>query len=262
MGTVGIGENNSRLKLLRMMNVFACIAMIAVNVLAERLPINGVTSGQVSDRYDSLFTPAGITFAIWFVIYLGLAYFAIWQAIGGDNKDSIVDKIGVTFAISCALNMAWLILWHYDMIYLATAVIFALWLFLIDMKKSVSGANVAVRSVFSVYYAWITVATLASFFIIVGNLFKNFAYGTFAQILVCIALVAVGIAAYIRLVRSNDYAYALTIAWSVAGILIRQFSLTGTGLGRDYMAIIISAFVSVSIVLAGMILKNRKKEMI
>ncbi|MDO5441916.1 MAG: TspO/MBR family protein [Bacillota bacterium] len=261
MGSVGIRENNSRLKLLRMMNVFACIAMIAVNVLAERLPINDVTSGQVSDSYDSLFTPAGITFAIWFVIYIGLAYFAVWQAIGG-RADYAVEKIGINFAVSCALNMAWLILWHYDMIYLATAVIFALWLFLIDIKKSTSGENWAVRSVFSMYYAWITVATVASLFIVAGNLFENFAYGNFAQILACIALVAIGIAAYIRLVRSNDYAYALTIAWSVAGILIRQFSLTGTGLGRDYMAIIISAFISVSIVLAGMILKNRKKEMI
>lgn len=261
MGSVGIRENNSRLKLLRMMNVFACIAMIAVNVLAERLPINDVTSGQVSDSYDSLFTPAGITFAIWFVIYIGLAYFAVWQAIGG-RADYAVEKIGINFALSCALNMAWLILWHYDMIYLATAVIFALWLFLIDIKKSTSGENWAVRSVFSMYYAWITVATVASLFIVAGNLFENFAYGNFAQILACIAIVAIGIAAYVRLGHDSDYAYAITVAWASAGIIIKHLNYSEAGFSGDYMAIIVSAFVSVSIVIAAIILKNRRSEVI
>ena len=72
---------------LRLLNLFAFIAMVAMNLVAELVPLNGVTSGQVSDMYASLFTPAGITFSIWGVIYLALAYFAFWQAFLAKKED-------------------------------------------------------------------------------------------------------------------------------------------------------------------------------
>ncbi|MBQ0145950.1 MAG: hypothetical protein KBS51_02380 [Lachnospiraceae bacterium] len=56
-------------RLYNWINLFAFTAMVAVNILANALPLGGNTSGQVSDRYPSLFTPAGITFAIRGVIY-------------------------------------------------------------------------------------------------------------------------------------------------------------------------------------------------
>ena len=45
------------------------LAMVLVNALANILPINGRQTGEVSDAYGNLFAPAGITFAIWGVIY-------------------------------------------------------------------------------------------------------------------------------------------------------------------------------------------------
>ena len=36
------------------------VAMITVNALANALPINGLDTGEVSDRYPSLFTPSGV----------------------------------------------------------------------------------------------------------------------------------------------------------------------------------------------------------
>ena len=41
------------------------VAVIAVNAAANALPINGFTTGELSDRYFNLFTPAGFTFSIW-----------------------------------------------------------------------------------------------------------------------------------------------------------------------------------------------------
>ena len=39
------------------------IAMITMNVLANALPLNGRNTGEVSNAYPSLFTPAGVTFS-------------------------------------------------------------------------------------------------------------------------------------------------------------------------------------------------------
>jgi hypothetical protein len=36
------------------------LAMVAVNYLANALPLNGRQTGEVSDAYENLFAPAGI----------------------------------------------------------------------------------------------------------------------------------------------------------------------------------------------------------
>ncbi len=57
------------------------IATIAVNGLANALPINGQTTGEVSDRFSVYFVPAGYVFSIWGLIYLGLIAYAIYRAL-------------------------------------------------------------------------------------------------------------------------------------------------------------------------------------
>jgi len=58
--------------------------------LANALPLNGQTTGEISDRFQVYFVPAGYVFAIWFVIYLGLIAFAVYQAL-------------ITTTISCVI---------------------------------------------------------------------------------------------------------------------------------------------------------------
>ena len=58
----------------RQQRIFALIAFIvtlAVNILVNARPIAGRTTGQISDSFPVLFTPAGYVFSIWALIYLG-----------------------------------------------------------------------------------------------------------------------------------------------------------------------------------------------
>jgi len=64
---------------LKTLNLIAFLATVGVNALANALPINGKTTGELSDLYPNLFVPAGMTFSIWGVIYLLLAIFAVYQ---------------------------------------------------------------------------------------------------------------------------------------------------------------------------------------
>ncbi|MGL4282813.1 hypothetical protein [Eubacterium aggregans] len=57
---------------LKMFVGLSFLAMIIINMLAVLLPINGISTGAVSDAYPNLFAPAGITFSIWSVICLFL----------------------------------------------------------------------------------------------------------------------------------------------------------------------------------------------
>ena len=75
--------------------------MVAVNYLANVLPLNGRRTGEVSDAYPSLFTPAGVTFSIWGVIYLLLGLHVLYQLglfQGGAHSEAeavLLNRIGV-----------------------------------------------------------------------------------------------------------------------------------------------------------------------
>ena len=78
------------------MNILLFTAMIAINGLANALPINGFTTGELSDLYPNLFVPAGVTFSIWGIIYLLLLIFIITQVTASLNKKaSNVKQVGL-----------------------------------------------------------------------------------------------------------------------------------------------------------------------
>ena len=86
--------------------------VIFINYLANALPIGGLTTGQVSDLLDNLFTPAGFTFSIWGVIYLGLLIFLISSIFTSNNQKPFLNKILNLFSITCILNISWIFAWH------------------------------------------------------------------------------------------------------------------------------------------------------
>ena len=92
----------------------AVIAMVVVNALANALPVNGLTTGAVSDSYPIYFVPAGYVFSIWGVIYLGFVAFAIYQAMPAQRDNKTLAAITPLFLISCVANVVWLLLWHYN----------------------------------------------------------------------------------------------------------------------------------------------------
>ena len=94
--------------------ILGVVATIVVNGLANALPLNGQLTGEVSDRYLVYFVPAGYVFAIWGLIYLGLAAFAIYQALPAQRANPRLRSIGALFVLASAANIAWIFLWHYE----------------------------------------------------------------------------------------------------------------------------------------------------
>ncbi len=111
-------------RLRQVVTVVAFIVTVAINGAANALPINGQTTGSISDRFEVYVIPAGYVFAIWGVIYLGLAAFTVFQAIRGDHP--IVRRVGWLPAISGVLNTVWLLLFQYELFVLTVPVMIAL----------------------------------------------------------------------------------------------------------------------------------------
>lgn len=57
------------------------LLMIVTNIIANALPINNITTGDVALKYPNLFQPSSSTFSIWGIIYLLLLVYMIYQII-------------------------------------------------------------------------------------------------------------------------------------------------------------------------------------
>jgi len=143
---------------------------IIINALANILPINGVTTGAVSDAYPNLFAPTALTFSIWGLIYLLLGIYTIYQLgfCSKNGKGKLCDKIAPYFAISSGANILWILSWHYRLIGVSV-VLMAIILFclikiadILRAEKLRAAEYFLIRLPFSVYFGWITVATIAN----------------------------------------------------------------------------------------------------
>ena len=202
---------------------------IVMNGLASALPLNGLTTGEISDRFQVYFVPAGYVFSIWGLIYLALAAFAIYQALPAQRDNPRLRRIGALFLLSCGANIAWLFLWHYEVFLLTPVAMLALLLSLIAiyLRLGIGRAQVSaaerwlVQVPFSIYLGWITVATIANVTSVLD--YVNWSgWGISPEAWTVIMLVAgLGIASAVGLTR-GDVAYMLVIVWAYVGIAVKH----------------------------------------
>ena len=118
-------------QLLRIVAALAFVVMIVLNVLATSLPLNGIPTGDISDKYDTLFAPIGFTFAIWGVIYLLLGIYTVGQLV---RTNTVIERITPWFIASSLLNGAWIVAWHWELLWLSLLIIVGLLITLIRIN--------------------------------------------------------------------------------------------------------------------------------
>ncbi len=147
--------------------VAATLLTLVMNYLSNALPLFGNSNGEISDRLPNAFTPAGLTFAIWGVIFLGLVAFAVYQALPGQRGERY-DALFWPYLLSNLLNVSWLLAFQSLRFGLSVVVMLALlgsliWLYLrlrsMDLKRS---ETLALGLPTSLYLGWIAVATIAN----------------------------------------------------------------------------------------------------
>jgi hypothetical protein len=211
------------------------VGVIAMNALANILPINGYNTGQVSAFYPNAFVPAGFTFSIWGVIYLlllsytiGYTYYTLKQE-QFPKVFAFIERIHIYFLWTCVFNMAWILAWHYLQIELSVLIMLLFLSTLIQLfLKSATMANALtstqkfiLQTPFIVYLGWIAVATIANITaLLVAYQWNAFGmtpvYWSAAMILIAILL------AVLMLKKFQAIPFALVVTWALWGIYHAQ----------------------------------------
>jgi hypothetical protein len=242
---------NSRSLLLKIFSGILFVAMVTVNFLASSLPINNRSTGEISDAYPNLFTPAGITFSIWGIIYLLLAGFVIYQFIAfgkktDQKKQNLLQKINLLFLASSVANISWILAWHYDFIGLSVAIMLILLILLIRLADLTRPAafskseRIWITLPFSVYFGWITVATIANITVLMVSLNWE-GFGLADSVWTIVILLVGALIGILRMQKDQKVAYGFVLVWAYLGILLSHTS--DTGFDSKYPVIIITLIV-------------------
>lgn len=218
--------------LLQGANFGAFLLTVIVNALSNILPLNGRTTGEISDLYSNLFTPAGYVFSIWGIIYLLLLIFVLYQMLPQQREAAFLQKISFLFVLSSVANVSWLFLWHYEQITLSTVPMFVLLVTLIaiylrlQIGKSVVSqkGKLAVHLSFSVYLGWITVATIGN--VAAGLTAINWDGWGISEVSWAILVIIVALIITIGvIITRKDVAFSLVIIWALGGIIAKQIEI-------------------------------------
>lgn len=212
----------------------ALVGTLFINYLANKLPINGLSQGDVSDSLPNLFAPAGITFSIWGIIYLMLSVFTVFQfGLGGQTPSAnLLGAIRVLFILNALANMAWIFAWHYRKFEISVVLMGAILLTLIlihlelDKITLTTLEKIVFRLPFSLYFAWITVAAVANVTaLLVARGWNRF--GMTEQSWAVIMLTVAAVIGIVTMLVRRDIAYGLVFIWAYIGILIKHQSFAG-----------------------------------
>lgn len=204
--------------ILKLLSALTFIAMLVVNYLANSLPIGGNTTGDISGKYNTLFTPSGFTFSIWGLIYIFLGIFVVLLFMNPvetltENKNTIL----ILFSVVNVFNILWLLSWHNDKILLSTIVMVFLLVALLVIITLIPRTNILSFATFSIYAGWISVALIANIAIFIVkqdySFFMNREYLWFYIILGISFLIGL-----FMVIKEKNYYYGAVFLWAYIGI--------------------------------------------
>lgn len=211
--------------------------------------------GTTSTATAPLIVPAPYAFAIWAPIYLGLIAFPIYQLIIKRESHTNWIPLRGWYAANVVANGLWLAAASYDWQWVCVGIIAFMLISLFRINQLLggiitSGTSVNYwleRLVFSLYFAWITLATVLN----VASALHFYGWDGFGVSEVNWTIIMVVVAALIAGYTSRRYrdvAYAGVVVWAFVALAVKHF-----GAGTQVLGMLGGA---VAVVFAGVMVWN------
>ena len=257
-------------KLRQFFVVFSIVTMIVMNYLSNVRAFGGKTNAEISAKYHTLITPAGYAFSIWGIIFLGLLAFAIYQGLGSQRTNPRFQAVGWWVVLNALCNAIWSPLFNNEYIGVALIVILVM-LFSVAIieqrllerqrvpilatdpdgtlpQSATSSTEMwLARIPFSVYFGWLTVATILNVSVYLKA--TEFSLMDLSEQTWAIAMLIVGL--WVGAIVFNRYrsvAYILVFAWAYIAIAVEQ-----EGYGQIPLVAIAGAIIAVLLAITGLI---------
>ncbi|MRG59435.1 tryptophan-rich sensory protein [Agromyces sp. CFH 90414] len=216
------------------------VAVSAVLAIAGALVGSGVfggtrvqdAAGGALDDDSTLLAPAGPAFSIWSLIYLGLAAYAVWQALPSQRTSDRQRSVGYLVAASMLLNALWIGVVQAGWLWLSVLVIVVLLAVLciayracvLRPPRKLLDALITDGTI-GLYLGWVSIATAAN--VAAALTASGFDGGGIPPEAWAVAVITVAVAAIaaLGLWSRGGLAPMLSASWGLAWIAVGR--LTG-----------------------------------
>jgi hypothetical protein len=257
---------------IRLLAILNLIAQLLISYLVQIKLFSNSDVGQVSAKFDTVFAPAGITFAIWGLIYISLISFCLFHLYKSFTKGAScqvnqdTQNIGWLFIINNISTGFWLIAWVNEQL-LVSVVLMMIQLFTlirISIKAHISNPDRSAQTIIftqfplSIYFGWICIASIANISAWLKSTAWN-AMGISESLWVIILIgVATILSSFIILVRRN-IPFGFVVLWALYGIILKRKEVDHQ-LFESVINAAYTAFVIILIVLTIRILKKNSTQ--
>jgi hypothetical protein len=159
-----------------------------------------------------------------------LGIYVIYQLF--QKEDELVLKVNRLFIVNALLNASWIFSWHYDLIWLSIIIMIGLLITLIKIadifkNKIITTKEIwVVRLPFSIYFGWITVATIANVAVFLVYLGWN-GFGISESVWTVVVLLVGAFIGSWRILFDKFSPYGLVLIWAYGAILYKHLSANG-----------------------------------
>ncbi len=224
-----------KVRILAILNFVIYTIAFLTSTLSQTGKIGNKNMGEVSDKYDALFTPAGITFSVWGVIYVSLFAFCTYHLLKsykkpiGDEANQNLLNIGYLFTINNLAITAWVFAFlnEYMLVSVGLIIIQLICLVMIHINLNIynpqakTSTKIFTYFPLTIYLAWISIATVANISAWLISINFN-GWGITAVywtiIMICVAtLISVFV-----ILKMRNYWFVLVIIWALYGIILKR----------------------------------------
>jgi len=204
-------------------------AINALTTFGASKILNFPDQTELSEKYTTIITPDGPTFAIWGVIFLSQGIFAILQMLPAFRSLPVIqDGVSYWFALACLFQSSWVLAFGYEILILSLVF---MGLLLISLLRIITLQSHILRSDSEKFYFW---ECRFPFAVHCGWIFLAFALNvnvvvvsrSDSEILQAIfgalsLLAFIGVVTYIELCVQGgpNYTIMAVFAWASAGIV-------------------------------------------
>lgn len=242
------------IRLLSILNFIALAIHIGMSAATQFKWVNDIDVAQVSNQFPTFFTPAGITFSIWGVIYLALIALCIYHIVISFTKDEFhegneaVKRMGWWFVLNNVVTAGWLYAWTHQQIGVAEILIIVQLISLVMIHGRLGiqePGNSLTNKLFtqaplSIYIGWISIATIANTAVYLTSIGWN-GWGIDASGWTLFMIGAAVLITMLMIFFRNNVLFGLVVIWALIGIIIKQGQLQ-----TNHPSIINAAWISIA----------------
>ena len=213
-------------------NVFGAAVLVAVAVLGEALPLNGISYAAATEGFAYLVEPAPATRLLWWLFYLVVPVFAVYQSSWKWRDEDVLDQGGMLFGAAFLLEALRIVSVHYRwyVLSLVSALIIPALLIVVYLRLAVSTGVFSGRERFLVDYPVSAFLALSCAQLILTVSLVLYVYGwtgfgaaDHAWAVVAVTLLA-GLAVFFIVIR-RDIVFAAFVFLVLVGVLVGNASV-------------------------------------